>query len=418
MLPPVPQGHFRHLLAARACSAVGDFLLPVAVTYAVLGPLGGNAADVGLVLGAEFVGILLFVALGGVVADRVSPAGAMVCSDLVSVAVHLSLAGLLVSGHLTVPLLAAGMLLQGVASSLFRPAARSLLPRLVPREQLLQANAMLGSVTSVAVVMGPLLGGVLVVLVHPAGAIATDAASFAVSAALIARIHRGRSRSVGAAVPSTSLVADLAAGWREVSSRSWLWASIAVAGVVELLGSGPLMTLTPVVAARSYGGAPAYSWMLSALGCGAVVGSLVMARVEVRRPVLVAHVALVPIAAMPLCLAVGAPLPVTLMACLAVGACEAASSALWGTALGLAVPRSALGRVSAWDTLGSFAVRPAGQMVGGALAGPLGFGPVLFVGAATFVVAPLALLLVPAVRQVLPEAETLPPVPTTTSALP
>jgi MFS family permease len=412
MLPSLPRGHFRHLLAARACSVVGDFLLPVAVTYAVLGSLGGDAADVGLVLGAEFVGILLFVALGGVVADRVSPAAAMLCSDLVSVAVQLALAALLASGHLTVPLLAVGMLGQGVASSLFRPAARSLVPRLVSREQLLPANALLGSVTSVAVVLGPLLGGVLVVLIHPAGAIAVDAASFAVSAALIARIHRGRSDGV---VRTSSLVADLSAGWREVTSRSWLWASIAVAALVEMLGSGPLMTLMPVVSARSYGGAPAYSWMLSSLGCGAVLGSLAIARVKVRRPVLAAHLVLVPIAALPLSLAVGAPLAVTLAVCLAVGACEAASSALWGTALGLAVPRSALGRVSAWDTLGSFAVRPAGQMVGGALAGPLGAVPVLLVGAATFVVAPLALLLVPAVRQVLPPAEE--PVPTTTSAI-
>lgn len=387
----------RLLLAARGFSLLGDLITPVAVAFAVLGPLHGGAAQIGIVLAADFAGGLVFLAAGGVLADRMSPTRLMITSDACSCLIQLMVAVLLAAGSMTLGLFAILLFVKGAVSAFFRPAAQSLLPRITGPEGLQRAQARLGTIAAAAAVAAPLCGGALVVSVGSAGAITVDALTFAISACLLARLPAAPqvAPNPDGAAP---MLGELRQGWKELTARRWLWASIATAAVIEVLGSAPLVTVTPVVADQLYGGATGYSALVSALGAGGVIGGLVAGRLRVRRHVLVAHLLIPPSALAPLALIVKAPLAPALAAYALAGMCQTVFVVLWFTALGRAIPARVLGRVSAWDTVGSFAFRPAGHALGGVLAGAAGVAMVLVAGAAVFVACPLVLLLL--VREV------------------
>jgi predicted MFS family arabinose efflux permease len=131
-----------------------------------------------------------------------------------------------------------------------------------------------------------------------------DAATFAVSAALLSRIH-----VKDAAAPATkSYLADLRDGWDAFRSRRWLWAFVAWFSFTNLL-YGCWLVVGPLVAERDLGGAGPWGLILASAGIGGVVGGLLALRVAPRRPLLFAalglSILLVPLAL----LAAGLPAP-------------------------------------------------------------------------------------------------------------
>ncbi|MFI8930730.1 MFS transporter [Streptomyces sp. NPDC053474] len=392
------------LVAARTCSLCGDLVVPIAVPFAVLDVLGGGPTEIGLALGAQFAGVLVFLTVGGVYSDRSAPHHVMIVSDSVSALLQTAVAVLLATGRMSVPLLAALMFATGSASAFHRPATRALVPQIVEREALQAAHSRLGATGAAAVVLAPLAAGGLIPILGPAGVIALDAATFVGSALLITRI----SPCVPAQPPSTrrqGVAQEVAEGWRELRARPWLWGSIAAAAGVELLLSAPLATLAPIVADRLYGGARGYSWLIAACGAGAVVGGLTAARLRPRRPVLAANALVLPMALAPLVLALEAPVAGAVVAYGVTGVCQGLFIALWYTAVSRAVPQEVQGRISAWDELGSFALRPAGHAMAGMAAGAVGTAPILGTAAAAGLLLPLPVLLLKDVRTPLREID-------------
>ncbi|MFF7726799.1 MFS transporter [Streptomyces sp. NPDC008001] len=403
-MPPATR-NLRLLVVARTCSLCGDLAVPIAVPFAVLDMLGGGPTEVGLALGAQFAGVLVFLTVGGVYSDRFAPHRMMIVSDSVSALLQTAAAVLLATDRMSMPLLAALMFATGAASAFHQPATRALVPRIVQREALQAAHSRLGATGAAAVVLAPLAAGGLIPSLGPAGVIALDAATFLGSALLIARI----SLRVPAQPPSTGrprMAREVAEGWRELRARPWLWGSITAAAGVELLLSAPLATLAPVVADRLYGGAQGYSWLIAACGLGTVAGGLTAVRLRPRRPVLAANTLVLPMALAPLALAQEAPVAGAVMAYALTGVCQGLFTTLWYTAMSQAVPQEVQGRISAWDQLGSFALRPAGHAMAGMAAGAVGTAPVLGTAAAAGLLLPLPVLLMKDVRAPLCESGT------------
>ena len=113
---------FRLLWLARTSSAVGDRMVPVALTFAVIG-ISGSGTDLGLVLAAGLVPNILFVLAGGVFGDRFDRSRVMVGSDVVRAVSQGSIALLLLTGHAAVWNLVVSSAVWGLAAAFFAPAS-------------------------------------------------------------------------------------------------------------------------------------------------------------------------------------------------------------------------------------------------------------------------------------------------------
>ncbi|MFD0327721.1 MFS transporter [Streptacidiphilus monticola] len=174
-------------------------MAPVALAFAVL-DASGRPGDLGIVLAARMVPLLAFLLVGGATADRFSRRTVLIAANLGSGLTQGVVAALLLSGHYALGAVAALEFLNGSLAAFTTPALRGLVPELVPKDELRQANSLLASVSNAAKVFGPSVSGVLVAASGGGTAIAWDAASYLLAAACLTRLPRrvGASASAGA----------------------------------------------------------------------------------------------------------------------------------------------------------------------------------------------------------------------------
>lgn len=355
--------NFRLFFSGYAVSLFGSAMVPVALTFAVLNE-GYGAPDVGFVLAAQVVPLVALLLIGGAVADHLSRRVAMLGADLLRFVSEGVLAALLIAGHppLWLFMVLAGAL--GAGQAFFNPAMTGLLPELVAPERLQAANALSGVANSTGAVLGPSVAGVIVALGGAGWAIAIDAASYAVSAVCLWRlILPARVRG-----ERSSLVSQLAVGWREFRSRPWIWLIVGQFALFNALCLAPFLVLGAVLAHDRLGGAGVWGAILAGFGAGSIAGGALAIRLRVRRPLVLGLVGTA-LFALPLAsLAVGAQTELLVAAAAVGGVGLAVFGVLWATALQQNLPNEVLSRVSSYDWLGSVAFVPVGY----AIAGPIG----------------------------------------------
>jgi MFS family permease len=392
---------FRLLFAGQAISALGDRLVPVSLAFAVL-DLTGSVTDLGIVFAAQTVGLVAMAPLGGVWADRLSRQRVMLGSDGVRLLAQGASAALLLGGSAHVWQLASLQAVYGAAEGFFAPAATAVVAQTVEPDDLQQANALMGLSGTAAAILGPALAGVLVASAGAGWALAGDAATFLLSAALLSAM-RVSPVLVGA---RTSALAELCAGWRAFRSRTWLWVTVLYFTLFLALVYSPLQVLGPQVARTSLGGPGAWAGISAALGVGAAVGGVLGLRWRPRHPLRVAFLTfLIAGPALLALLAARAPLWLIVATALLDGVSGALFNALWYTALQREVPAAELSRVASWDYLGSVALQPLGLAAAGPVAAAIGLSSTLYGAGVLFLVLVLAVLAVPAVRNYAPEGE-------------
>lgn len=383
---------FRLVFGAAVVSLLGDGIIPVALAFAVL-DLTGSATDLGIVLGARSVALVGSLLAGGVVADRVSRRTVMLAADLVRLVGQGAIAALLVLGHATVAELAVSQALLGAATGFFNPASSGLIPTIAgPRLQ--QATSLRGMAMAAGDIAGPALAGALVVTTSPGIALLVDAASYGVSALLLARVRPDLRAD---APPQRRFASELREGFAEVRSRTWLWATLLALSVCNAATVG-FPVLGALVAKRHLGGAGAWGLILAVQGVGSLIGGSALLRLAPRRPLLAATaIGLLPVAPTAL-LAVPAPLALIAVAALAAGLGTMVFNTLWETTLQQQVPEAARSRVSSYDWFGSLALQSLGLIAIGPLAGAVGVSAALYACAAIELVAVASLLAVRDIR--------------------
>jgi MFS family permease len=392
---------FRRFLIGYATSLFGTAMAPVAIAFAALGR-GVGASGLGLVLAAHIVPQVVLVLGAGVLADRVSRRLVMLGADALCCATQLCLAGALFFGHPGLWLLVATSALTGVGEAFFGPALSPLTAQMAPRDQLTDANAMLGLARSATRIAGPVAAGVLVAAAGPAVVILADAVSYAVSGLFLGTLR----------VPPlpvrtrTTILADLREGWSEFAGRSWLWVTTLQFTLFNLLAWAPFLTLGPVVSQQRLGGAFAWGAIMGGYGAGSVLGGLALLGRRPAYPLKVATITAFGWAAPLACLAAGLPLGVVVAGAMVAGVGSAVYLALWSTATQAQIPATALARVGAYSTLGSFGLGPLGLALAGPAAAALGLSTVLAAGAVWQVLSTAVVLALPAVRR-LPGGEPL-----------
>jgi MFS family permease len=388
---------FRLLFAGQALSVVGDRITPVAIAFAVLAI--GDVTDLGIVLAAGGIPFALFAIAGGVVSDRVGRREVMIASDVIRTVSQGVTAALLLSGRAEVWMLVVLSAVYGTSAAVFMPALIGLIPQTVPPERIQEANALLGVTRSVGHVAGPALAGVIIAIGGPGEAIALDAVTFALSAACLIAL-RPRAGAPEPVEHEDRFAASLRAGWREVRARAWLTWGLAAMAAYHVFVLPAVFALGPALAEEELSGASSWAAIVACFGIGTVAGNLLALRLRLRRPVLVAAVALV--GASTQAAIIGSGLGTTGIAALEMLAGVAVSLffTLWDTSIQEQIPPQAVSRVSSYDFAVSLGLMPIGMALAGPIAGELGLHTTLLAMSAAGVALALVWLAVPDVRRV------------------
>jgi MFS family permease len=363
---PLKERPFRLLWFAWTGSSIGDTLIPVALTFAVI-RIHGSALGLGVVLGSRVVALGASTIAGGVWADRLPRRAVMVSADLLRFGTQAATAVLLLEGSAHVWQLAVLQSASGVGAGFFGPAWTALLPQAVSAGNLQKANSLLSLSRSATNILGPALSGAIVASAGPGWCFAVDAASFLVSVGFVvatpvaAHIRPVRQR----------FWHDVADGWREVRDHRWLTAGF-LGFALGNVGIGLYLVLGPFVADQHLRGSVGWSLIVMSISVGGVLGGLVAYRIRPEHPVATAFAIWSLAGVLPFALVRPFPLPVVMVAAVILGVAILVGNALWETAMQQEVRPDRLARVASIDQLLSIGLMPVGQALASAVAAGIG----------------------------------------------
>lgn len=360
--------NFSLLLTGQAISIIGDAISMIALPFAILA-MGGGVGQVGLVLGARAVPNAIFLLVGGVWADRLPRRLVMLASDVVRGITMLAIFIALSTGHGSIALLVVLSAVYGVGEAFFRPALSGVIPQCVSPARLQEAYGMLATTPALGIAVGGAIGGALVALVSPAGAIAFDAASFAASATCLALM-----RPQGQPSPwrNRSFRQDLRTGWSAFSSRSWLVAAVIGEVLYALFVMPSIYAVGPAIADAKLGGSSDWAAVVSGFGVGFLIGGLTAMRLRPARPLVLSYLLCIPFSLFFVLLAIAPPVVFLVGAAICAGAVISISGTLLETTITREVPADLRSRVGSFRSLGSVAMLPVGMALVGPISGTFG----------------------------------------------
>ena len=272
---------FHLLLAGLAVSSCGDWLYNVAL-LALVFQRTGSATWVALTTAARVAPVVVLGPLGGVLADRYDRRALMIGSDVARTLLMVGLAAVAAAG---LPIVLAPMLAAcaTAAAVVQPPCVAACTARFVADEELQRAQALRAAIGQGAIVVGPALGALALLVAGPAVAILLNAMTFVASALAIGSIAPGPpfapARAAGDGDPGASVLADVRAGAQALRGAPAAVRLVAA----DLLCSAVygLLSVTLVLISRRLGaGAGGYGLLLGAFGTGGLIGAGVAARID------------------------------------------------------------------------------------------------------------------------------------------
>jgi MFS family permease len=386
--------NFSLYFAATSISTLGTAVAGVGLSLALLA-CGYQVSAVGLVLAAQTVATLVFTLAGGVAGDRWSRRSLMVASDLLRFCSESCLAILLATSHPPVAILTALGACVGIGNAFYRPAAGGLVPQIVTKDHLQNANAMSSLSAALSLVLGPAIGGLLVGLGGGVFTIAADAASYLASAALLTFVKFPAPQTDK---PKTSLMADLRLGAQEFRAHRWLAFTTIQIAVVNALALAMLLVIGPALFAHLKDGPRNWGLVTSCLGAGAFLGGLIILRVSVARPLLVIQFCIIPMSAPFILLALHAPLPLLMLGSATQGVGMAMANTLFQTAVQKTIALHLLSRVSSLISMVTMSLIPIGYALSGPAAAHFGPRPTMGAGACLVLLTVAMSVMMPEIR--------------------
>ena len=381
-LAPLREPNFRYYVLSRLVNSVGGVMAGVALAFAVL-EVSNSATALGVVLAAHSIPMVVFLLAGGVIADRFGRTLVIQVSNVVSGVCQLAIAGLVISGQAEIWQLVVLTSLQGTASSMSFPAMASVMHQLVPRGQLKPANLLMSVQRNALTVVGPAVSGILVVTVGAGWALAVDGATYLLAAVLLTRVKipppPAREDRPGA-------IAELREGWTYVRTTTWLWVVVLAFGALNMIQSGALHTLGPVLAKNTDAiGESGWGLILSAEALGFLLCSLALMRLPMRRPLRAGMIGIAALGLPMLALGIAPVLAAGMVGAFIGGLGTEVFSLAWNLAMQEHVPDEMLSRAYSYDALGSFVAIPLGQLAFGPLGHVFGVQDVMLVSGVVYV---------------------------------
>ncbi|MEU9336317.1 MFS transporter [Streptomyces sp. NPDC048290] len=366
----------------------------IAAAFAVL-EAGGDGGDVGLVAAARTLPLVLFLLVGGALADRLPRHRVMVAANALNCVSQGLFALVVLSGHAQLWHMMLLSALGGTGHAFFSPAAEGMLLSSVDDEHASRAFAMFRMAMHGAALGGAALGGAMVAVLGPGWVLAADAAAFALAGSLRWFLDVSH---IPPREPGEGLLADLREGWEEFIGRPWLWSIVVQFSIANAMVAAADGVYGPLVARDHLGGAAPWGVALGFFGAGTVAGALLMTRWKPRRLLLAGTLGVFPLALPAVALAVPAPLTVLCAVMFLTGVTLEIFGVSWMTALHQEIPEHKLSRVAAYDWFGSVSLVPLATALTGPAESAFGRTGALW-GCAVLVVTVTALVLcVPEVR--------------------
>ena len=372
---------FRRYWIGLFLSNIGTWMQVVAQGWLVL-RLSDSAFMLGLVGFAGSIPTLLLAPLAGVAADRVDRRKLLLTTQSIQIGCASFLAVATGFRFVSVPLVGAIAVVNGLANAFTMPSHQSLFLDLVGREDLLNAISLNSMQFNLSRVIGPMVAGLTIAAFGETGCFALNAVSYlAVIAALAALppMRRRRSRNRSAWI-------DLRIGVRFARRRPLIIPLLAIAASLAVFGT-PAVTLAPLFARKLLQVGPeGLGGMLSAVGLGAAASALALAsRGDFRRKERAVVLWALGFAAALLGLGLSRQYVVSLLCLGLLGASMSSSASLINTLLQTAAPDRLRGRVISLYALAWLGLVPIGNLQAGAVAERFGAAASLFVGCAGIV---------------------------------
>lgn len=273
ILRPLQVRDFRLLWTAMTVSFFGDGIYLVAIAWQVY-ELSNVPTALSVVGVAWSLPMVLFLLIGGVLTDRFERRRIMIIADLLRGTAVAVMGVLVLTDVVRLWHLIALSALYGIGQALFAPSFSAIVPEIVPRNLLTQANALDSFVRQSAErLFGPAIGGFAIHAFGTGWSFLLDGATFAFSIGVLLRLAARPSP----AEPTTAAWSDIKEGFSYVRSQPWLTATLLSAVMSLLFAFGPMQILLPFLVKNELGGDAAdLGLVLSAGGIGAVVASLFM----------------------------------------------------------------------------------------------------------------------------------------------
>ena len=257
----------RLLFTAFVIDALGGWAASVVLVVYVFDRTG-STVWLALMSGARWLPGLLLGSVGGVIADRYERTRVMIGSALAQFAVAaVMVVGVGQNGPIWTLLIL--QVLGAAAGAPYRPAAGALTPEVVPEKDLVAANSGFSFLESVTVVVGPAIGGLLLLTGRPAAGIAANAISFLVAALLVQRL---KVRSTGGAEVGGKLLDQWLTGLRALSGERTAFVLVVFCALDSAIYGAATVIYAPL--SQHLGtGTNGYSYLLAGSAFGGVIGA-------------------------------------------------------------------------------------------------------------------------------------------------
>ena len=265
--------NFRLFFVAQLISVSGTWMQAVAQAWLVL-HLTGSGVDLGIVVGLQFLPMLLLGPFGGLVADRADKRNLLFATQSAGALLALVLGALVVSDTVVLwqVYLLAGLL--GVVNLFDNPARQTFMIEMVGRDDLPNAVSLNASVMNASRVVGPAIGGVIITVFGLGICFFVNAASYV---AVIVGLAMMRTSELHPTAPVARARGQVREGFRYVWSTPALRNVLLAVSLIGIFAYNFTVTLALLAKVTFHGGAGAYAVLTSCMGAGAVIGGLLAA---------------------------------------------------------------------------------------------------------------------------------------------
>ena len=354
---------FRLLWMSTLFTSAGQWFQQITVGW-IVWDLTGNEFLLGSINGFRALPLLLLAPVGGVAADRVNRKWLLQSTAVLAFFSSAAMTAIILANVLEVWHLFAFMLLTGVVWAFNNPVRQSIVPNLVPKHDLMNALALQSAGFNITRILGPALAGIILAHIGRAENFGLQTLAYVgVFMMVVPMVVPSATRAATASIRE-----NLGEGMRYVLANRTLRTQLTLAFVPTILAF-PYMALMPVFATDVYGRGPeAFGVMGSAVGAGAVVGTLTLAtlsNVERRGMVMLSAILLLGITLVAFSQTKSYELALVFLA--VTGAAQMVYLTTNQTILQLIVPDELRGRVMGIYML-SQGMMPLGGLIGGGLA--------------------------------------------------